>query len=232
MHEGAWKWGGRSVCVGCARTLVWYENIPLVSFVWLKGRCRTCKIIIPKDYFLVELATPLLLVGLTYFHLNIITFNPWHYFRDFLFAVILIIVFVYDFKYKLILSGLTWAGVILALVINHHLGMSIEGLALGAAVGGGFFLLQYLVSRGRWVGGGDARLGCMIGALLGWPNIVVALFFSYIMGALVAVPLLVARKKNMNSEMPFGTFLAVGTFVTLLWGSAIVGWYLRLVGWN
>src|SRR5689334_19678265 len=84
VHEGKWRWGGRSMCVQCGRALVWYENIPLVSFVCLQGRCRTCRAPIPRDYFFVELAVPALLVGLAWYHLGGVggvglggALNPW-----------------------------------------------------------------------------------------------------------------------------------------------------------
>jgi prepilin signal peptidase PulO-like enzyme (type II secretory pathway) len=97
------------------------------------------------------------------------------------------------------------------------------------AVGGGFFLLQYLVSRGKWIGGGDVRFGVMMGVLLGWPNILVALFIAYVLGAVVAVPLLIFKKKKMKSEVPFGAFLAIGTAAAMFWGSWIVNWYVGMI---
>jgi prepilin signal peptidase PulO-like enzyme (type II secretory pathway) len=111
------------------------------------------------------------------------------------------------------------------------LGFSIYSLALGALIGSGFFLVQYVLSRGRWIGGGDVRLGVMMGALLGWPNILVALFVSYILGAIVAIPLLIMKKKGMKSEIPFGTFLSVGTLAALLWGNQVINWYWNLIKW-
>lgn len=214
----------------CAHKLSWWENIPLVSFLVLRGRCRACRRAIPGDYFWVELATALLFVGLTYFHLRLPVLNPWHFFRDLFFAALLVVIFIYDLKYQLVLSGVVWAGAIVGFAINYSLGLSTYSLLLGAAVGGGFFLAQYLVSRGRWVGGGDVRLGVMLGALLGWPGILLCLFLSYVIGAFVAIPLLLLGRKSWGSEVPFGTFLAVGAFVVMLWGGEIMGWYRGIVG--
>lgn len=230
VHAGQWRWGGRSMCIYCRRQLTWYENIPLVSFVVLRGQCHTCRGVIPVSYFLTELGVALLFVGLTYWHLDILVFDQWRYLRDLVFAILLVVIFLYDLKYYEILPGVVWAGSVLALIFNYGaLPYSPLSLFVGAMVGGGFFWLQYVVSKGRWIGGGDVRLGVMMGLLLGWPTILVALFISYVVGALVAAPLLFSKKKTMESAIPFGTFLAVGTFVALLWGNGIVVWYSGLL---
>ena len=101
MHEGKWRWGGRSMCVHCARTLSWWENIPLISFIILGGACRTCKRAIPRSYFLLELCTPLLLVGVAAYHVFQPTVNEWHFFRDLFFTIVLLVVFMYDFLYSI-----------------------------------------------------------------------------------------------------------------------------------
>lgn len=219
--------GTRSVCIHCQRVLAWFENIPLASFMVLGGRCRTCRKAIPIDYFFVELATALLLVGILYYHLHLPALNPWHFFRDIFFAALLVVIFVYDLKYYIISPGLTLVGALIAFSINvHYLSVSSYSLLLGIVVGAGFFFLQYAISQGHWIGKGDIYLGVMMGALLGWPNILVALFVAYILGALVAIPLILLKKKEMNSEVPFGTFLTVGTLAAMFWGQAIISWYV------
>jgi prepilin signal peptidase PulO-like enzyme (type II secretory pathway) len=99
-------------------------------------------------------------------------------------------------------------------------------LALGIALGAGFFAAQYAVSGGRWIGGGDIRLGALMGALLGWQSLLVALFLAYVSGALVAVPLLARRTKQWGSTIPFGTFLSVGALIALYFGADIIAWYV------
>ena len=96
-------------------------------------------------------------------------------------------------------------------------------------IGAGFFLLQYLVSKGKWIGGGDIRLGALMGIILGWQNTILALFLAYLIGAIVGLGLIIAKKKNRDSAVPFGTFLVIGTFVAMFWGERIVGWYLTLL---
>lgn len=230
VHEGKYKLGGRSVCVHCGRILGWYENIPLASFIALRGKCRTCQKPIPADYFWVELFTALLFVGVTYYHLHLPALNPWHFFRDLFFTALLIVIFIYDLKYQEILTGVVWAGALVGLAINFsQLLLTPYSLLLGVASGWAWFAAQYYGSRGRWVGGGDVRLGAMLGIWLGWPQILVGLFLSYMLGALVAVPLLLTGKKGLKSEIPFGTFLAVGAGITIFYGQTILHWYLSFL---
>ncbi|MEK7625425.1 MAG: prepilin peptidase [Patescibacteria group bacterium] len=226
VHEGRYVWLGRSMCVGCARSLAWYENIPLLSYLFLRGKCRTCKISIPSSYFFVELAT-----GSLFLFLSIVDLNSGvsfaRIFRDLFFGALFVVIFVYDAKYGEIILGSTWLGAIVAAFMNiKYFGFSFDSVLLGAAIGGGFFLFQYVVSKGKWIGGGDMHLGLLMGALLGWPNILVGLFVSYIVGAVISIGLILAGKKSMGSAIPFGTFLTVGTLVTMLWGDEIIKWYL------
>lgn len=226
VRHNVWRLGGRSTCIHCLRELVWFENIPLVSFIALGGRCRTCHKRIPQQYFFVELATAVLFFGVTWYHQALPVLNTWHFFRDIFFVVLLIVVFMYDYLYMEILPSVVWAGSVVAIALNYGaLHQSPVSLILGCFVGGGFFLAQYLISQGRWIGGGDVRLGVMMGLLLGFPTILVALFISYMLGAGVSLALLATRRKTATDAIPFGTFLAIGTLISLLFGSAIVSWY-------
>ncbi len=219
-----------SICPHCRRRLQWYENIPVVSYVFLRGKCRTCKKPIPWHYTAVEIATAILLPVVVLPFLNVVHFSEWNLVRDVFFLTFLIVIFIYDLRYQEVLSRIVWPGFFIGLLINHYaLHYTFGSLMIGATVGGGFFLLQYFISKGRWIGGGDVRLGFMMGVWLGWPNILVALFVAYVLGALVAVGLLIGKKKQMASEIPFGTFLAVGTFIALYYATDIVNWYLGLI---
>lgn len=220
------------MCVHCGCQLTWSENIPLLSFILLHGKCRTCHKRIPADYFVVEFATPLLLVFAASADLAYGISNPLHIWRDLFFVALLVVVFVYDAKYYLILTRVVYGGAIVGFLINYFaLHISPVNMLVGALAGAGFFWAQYVLSHGRWIGGGDVRLGFMMGVLLGWPNILVALFMAYVLGAVVSLGLLALRKKTLKSQLPFGTFLALGTFVALLWGSQIIHWYLGVIRW-
>ncbi|MFA6551123.1 MAG: prepilin peptidase [Patescibacteria group bacterium] len=232
---------GRSFCPRCKKQIAWYDNIPLLSFILLKGKCRHCKKKISWQYPAVELVTAVLFV-LIYINYqlpitndqlvssfqfpvsNIILFA-----RDLIFISVLIIVFIYDLRWQLILDKITLPAMVIALGFNLFLGAGWQNLLLAAIMGGGFFLAQYLISRGRWVGGGDIRLGALMGLMLGWPQILTALFLAYVSGAIIGVGLLVARKKQWSSQVPFGTFLSAATVVVLLWGSKILEWYLGII---
>lgn len=232
VHQGTRHFPRRSQCIHCGSALRWFENVPLVSFIVQRGRCRRCLGTIPADYFWVELITAVGFVIVTYHYLGLLAINPAQLFRDLFFTALFIVIFVYDLKYQLIISMVVWAGAAVALSVNYiFLHQSLFSLLLGAAAGGGFFLLQYILSRGKWIGGGDVEFGVLLGVLLGWPYILAALFISYIFGLLVALPLLIAGKKFWSSKIPMGTFLVAGAWVTLLGGNQFLQWYRGMVGW-
>jgi len=220
----------RSMCINCRRQLSWYENIPVLSWFFLKGKCLGCKKEISVIYPIVELVTAFLLVFIFHQYVKYVHFSEWGLLRDTFFLTLLIIIFIYDWRYKVIFSSIVWTGTIIGFLINWlFLNFSFSSLVLAIFVGGGFFLLQFLVSKGRWIGGGDVRMGIMMGAWLGWPNILTALFFAYIFGSVVAIILLLLKKANSKTEIPFGTFLALGTFLSIYYGENIIRWYLGLL---
>ena len=216
---------GRSQCVHCGRTLRWYENIPLISFVALRGKCRTCGKPIPPYYFIVEFFTGILFLFVYFFLVN---FNddPLCFVRDIFFISILVIIFVEDVIYQTIEPEIVWLGALVGLIFNIFFGVPIATMALGLGIGAGFFLLQYIVSRGRWIGGGDVRLGGMMGVWLGAPLTVMAIFSAYLVGAVAGLVLLLGRKRGWGSAIPFGPFLAAATFFALFYGQPIIYWYL------
>jgi len=220
---------GRSICIYCHRQLTWYENIPVFSYLFLKGKCRTCKKTISIRYLLVELGMAVILTFIYFYHSQFLEFNPIHFLRDVFFVALLMVIFTYDALYKIILSSVVWLGVVVGFFFNYfYLGIGLGDMALGAIIGGGFFMAQFLVSRGRWIGGGDVRLGFMMGIWLGWQSILVALMFSYVVGAIFSLFMLALKKKTWVSEIPFGTFLALGTFFAMYWGGDLIKWYLQL----
>ena len=108
-------------------------------------------------------------------------------------------------------------------------GDSLTGAAFGALIAGGFFAAQYVVSRGTWIGGGDIRLGVLMGLLLGWERTLFALFVAYVGGAFISVLILAAKKGDRKTQLPFGAFLAPATIVALLWGMPVIEWYVGLI---
>lgn len=227
---------GRSHCRDCQKKFAWYENIPVLSFLFLRGRCKHCEVKISWQYPLVELTTGFLFVAAFYFEtqnwsvdLSVLKFNLDFFvalFRDFVLITSLVFIFVYDARFGLILDRSTMPQAVLVFILNLGLGYDWKNLALAGIIGGGFFLAQFVFSRGRWIGGGDIRLGLLMGVALGWPNILLGLFIAYCAGAFFGVALLLRKKAKLKSEIPFGTFLAISTLVTLFFGNQIMDWYL------
>ncbi len=220
---------GRSMCPSCRRQLTWYENIPVLSYLALGGKCRTCKNLIPKHFTFVEIGAALIFVLVAWNNLNNPAVVPAHFSRDIIFSILLIIIFIYDWLYQEILPAVVWVGALAGLFFNLYLGFSLVSMLIGLLVAGGFFWLQFVISKGKWIGGGDVRMGAMMGIWLGWPAVLVALFLSYVVGAVGGLILLALKKKHLSSAIPFGTYLAFGTFVVMLWGDQMIGWYLGLL---
>lgn len=220
----------RSICVNCRQQLSWKENIPLISWLVLKGHCAHCKKDISTYYPLVELGVAISLTLVAYHYFPTPHFSEWSLLRDFIFLAFLVVIFVQDLRYQVILSNVVWIGAVFGLIINvSFLNYNFNSLALGALIGGGFFLAQYLLSNGRWIGGGDVRLGVMMGLWLGWQNTVVAIFLAYVVGAIFAVLLLITKRADRKTAIPFGTFLAASTVVAMYWGQSLIQWYVGLL---
>lgn len=228
-HENFKIVNGRSMCPACRRQLTWYENIPVLSYLFLWGRCRTCKIPIPQHFTFVELGTALIFVLVAWKNLNNDIVVPALFLRDFTFTSLLIVIFIYDYLYQEILPQVIWFGAVAGLFFNIFLGHSLISMLIGLLIAGGFFFLQYVVSNGKWIGGGDVRMGVMMGIWLGWPMVLIALFIAYIVGAACGLGLMAYGKKHLSSAIPFGTYLAMGTFVAMLWGNQIIGWYMSML---
>jgi len=219
------------MCPHCQKKINWYDNVPLISFIVLHGKCRNCKKIISFQYPIVELTTGILFVlailNIEYSIFNIKYLIP--VLRDLFFISVLVIIFIYDLKWYLILDIITVPAMALALAFNLFLGYTWQNLFLAAIIGGGFFLIQYIISKGKWIGGGDIRMGALMGFMLGYPHIITGLMLSYIFGSIIGIILLIAGKKRMSSQIPFGTFLSAATIIVLLWGVDILALYSSLI---
>jgi len=224
LHSGEPIVFGRSQCPRCQAKLRPKDLIPLLSFIFLQGRCRYCRQPISWQYPLVEFATGLLFLLAYSCHPQ-----PLIFFRDAVLISILIVIFVYDLRWQLIPDQITIPAIILLFIFSLLLGSSLWLLIFSVLVGFGFFGLQYLVSSGRWIGGGDLRLGALMGATLGWPLLIVALLIAYIIGAAVSMILLILGKAKAKTPIAFGTFLALGILIALFWGERIISWYLGLL---
>jgi len=238
LHEGKTMMG-RSFCPKCFKTIHWYDNIPVFSFLFLKGSCRHCKKKISWQYPLVEIVTALIFVVALYVELG--KFNLFQgqlinldfefiitLFRDLFLISILIIVFVYDLRWYIIRDEVVLPATVLIFILNLFLGVVWWKMLFYGIIGLSFFLVQFWVSKGRWVGGGDIFLGLLIGIALPWPGFLVAIMLSYFIGSFVGLGLIVFGKKKMESQIPFGPFLVLGTIATLFFEEGLVDFYLKL----
>lgn len=220
---------GRSHCPHCKKTVRWYDNVPVLSFIILSAKCRDCGEKISWQYPLVEIAT-----GIVFAMLGTYFFVPGDYLSwvtvAYYFAIfsVLIVIFVYDLKYMEIPMLVLWIGVALAIGYVFFVDWSsysgaIKFLSLktfsgivGAAVAFVFFYALAWYSKEKWMGYGDAYLGLLAGLIVGWPTIMITLSLSFTIGALMSLILILAMKKTMKSQVPFAPFFATGIFLTLL----------------
>ncbi|MBI5466703.1 MAG: prepilin peptidase [Candidatus Kerfeldbacteria bacterium] len=211
---------GRSRCPHCGRDLSWLELIPVASFAWLRGRCRHCRKHISWQYPIVEGLTAAAFIGVVLAQpLTLLTLLSW------IVASCLLIIAVYDFRWALLPDGFTLSLAIVGLVSALVGGLPPLEVLLGGLAGAGFFGLQYVLSKKRWVGSGDILLGGALGLLLGWRMLGLALFLAYFIGALVASVLLLLKRQHASASIPFGPYLAIGGYLAWVWGTAIMNWY-------
>lgn len=225
---------GRSYCPHCNHPLSALDLLPILSFLLLRGRCRHCSVRINHSYLFVELIVGLLFLlsalelmptGSSAIGLAVLAKLLLYWYA----IAVLTVVFVFDLKYMLILRKVTFPAAVLVFLANWALGMEVWRLLVGIAACAGFFYLQRLLSNGRWIGGGDVQLGIFMGALLGFPQVLVAMFIAYLSGSLIGIVLLSAKRKGWKSELPFGTFLAASTVLVMLYGEQILQWYFGLM---
>ncbi len=239
LHKKKSFVSGRSECMKCHTTLQPMDLIPLFSFIFLKGRCRYCSTKLSWQYPAVEFGTALVF-GLLAVHGGEVA--SLLLFRNIIFAAVLIVIAVYDWKHYLILDKVVFPSLVLSLVLaialDWSLGytfLSFSSFTLGGVLTGllisGFFLFQYVISKGTWIGFGDVKLGLLLGLILGWPEGLLSLFVAYIIGALFGLVLIAMNKKQMSSRLPFGTFLSFSAIITLIYGDSILNWYLTLLGY-
>lgn len=221
---------GRSHCFACKKQLKARDLIPVFSYLWNRGKCRFCKQSISTLYPLIEITTGVVFALIYWkFPFESVSELPLTAFY-LLISLILIFTFFYDLKYLEISDRILIPGIVIAIIGALSFGVTpnITSALIGMAIGVSFFLIQILISRGKWVGGGDIRIGAFMGALLGWQMVLAALVISYIIGSIVTIPLLLIGKEKLGNKVPLGPFLVTGTFVTIFAGEQIINWYLNL----
>ena len=233
-NESLW---GRSYCPKCHSQIFWYDNIPLLSFILLKARCRHCHKKISWQYPLLELGFALLFTALFFFIAQDFSWLELLraeflilFLRDFLFIFILAIVFVYDYNWQEVPMIIIWPGIALMMFFSWFIGFNLLTVLIASALTATFFLIQYLLTRGRGLGEGDIWLGALLGArFVNTQEIFLTIFATYIIGSLVAIFLLIKGKKKIKSKVPLGPFLVIGALISLFFAEDIVRWYFSLL---
>ncbi|MDP4000662.1 MAG: prepilin peptidase [bacterium] len=227
LNSGQSIFMDRSKCVHCHTELGALDLVPVLSFFFLGGKCRYCRNKISWQYPIVELITAFSFLLVVYnLQPTIYNFEFW---VQLIAVSLLIVVAVFDYKHYLILDKVVIPAFALIVIYNLFTGQVLNGL-LGSLIISGFFFLQYLLSKGRWIGLGDVKLGLFLGSLVGWQLSIALLMLGYFMGAVVGLALIFTHKKKMDSAVPFGTFLATSAIITMIYGERILSWYLNTLG--
>jgi leader peptidase (prepilin peptidase) / N-methyltransferase len=218
-----------SSCPHCKRELSWYENIPIVSFLALRARCRGCRAPISIRYPIIEGVTALMFGA------------AWWYFGPSLllasrliFGCGLIVLFAIDLEHHLLPNTITLPGIVVGLALSVFTEPGWMSSLIGIVIGGGVLYAiaeaYYRLRHEEGLGMGDVKMLAMIGAFLGWKLTLVTLMMASFAGSGVGLALIVMRRGSMKYALPFGTFLAMGAALAAVFGSSLLDWYLGLMG--
>jgi len=221
-------WPG-SRCTSCERPLTWYENVPVLSWIALQGRCRTCRAPVSWQYPAVEVATGVM-CALTFLAYG---WTPLFVVRV-VFGCALIVLFAIDYTHQILPNVITLPGIVVGFVCSLLLPPGWTSSLIGLVIGGVFpYLIAegYLRLRGReGMGMGDLKMFAMVGAFLGWPLVWVTLILSSVLGIAIGGTALLVSRRGMETRMPFGTFIAVAALVCSLWETPVLQAYDAAVG--
>lgn len=206
-----------------------YDNIPVFSYLWLKGKCRHCGAQISFRYPLVEALAGL--VALTVFFSFGLTLEGFIYFA---FIVALLVITFIDIDHKIIPNVITLPGIPIGILACLALPeVTFKESVLGLLVGGGSLLAvawaYTLVTRKEGMGGGDIKLLAMIGTVIGWKGVLFTIFVSSAVGTFVGLTVMLAKGKNMKFAIPFGPFLSIGTVTYIFFGKKMIYWYFHIL---
>lgn len=213
-----------SQCPKCGYQLRWYDNVPIIGWMLLGGRCRKCRNAISIQYPIVELITALLFVIVVWMTPP----GPLLVTR-LLLVCILIALFGIDLEHQILPNSITLPGIVAGLLLSLIAPPGLRDALIGVVVGAGILYAiawgYYLWRREEGLGMGDVKMLAMIGAFLGWKAVLVTLVLSSFSGAVIGVALIAAQRGTMKFALPFGTFLAIGAVVAMFVGEPLVNWY-------
>ncbi|HNQ86008.1 MAG TPA: prepilin peptidase [Deltaproteobacteria bacterium] len=224
-------WPG-SRCTKCGNPIRYHDNIPVISYLVLRGKCRFCSEPISVRYPVVELISALLAVSLLYRFgptLSFVIYYAWA-------CVLLVITFI-DLDFQIIPDRFTLGGIVTGLPLVYFLPVSYKDALIGLVLGGGLLLViiygYYFMTRKEGMGGGDVKLLAMIGVFTGWQGVLFTVFASSLIGTLVGLPWAYLNKGpegTLKAAIPFGPFLALGALIYVLWGAYLIDWYFGFLG--
>lgn len=250
---------GRSYCPRCKHQLAWYDLTPVLSWIFLGGKCRYCHKPISVQYPIVEILTGVVVVlfvsttnldqTMTDLLLGEKTFSAFELLNlsiavvSLLFVVgSLVLIALHDYKTKYVLSSVVYWTIAASCIFHatqYNGQLAFWSLInyflpffLAAAISGVGFFVIYFFSRGKWMGAGDIELAVLMGILLGWPKTIVAFYVAFVVGALVGGYLLINKQAKMKTEIPFGPFLILGTTIAFFYGKQLLEIYDKIfIGW-
>jgi leader peptidase (prepilin peptidase)/N-methyltransferase len=218
-------WWPPSACPSCGRRLAPFENVPILGYLVLRGRCRTCRVSLTPRYVIVEALTAAMF-----------GFAAWFYGPTLLcasrvvFGSALIVLFAIDLEHQLLPNIITLPFILVGLAFSVFVEPGWRSALVGVVVGAGslltMFYLWLWLRKQEALGMGDPKMLAMIGAFVGWKLTILTLVFASFSGSLIGVGLILTRRARMQSLIPFGCFLAVGAAIAATVGSAILDWYL------
>ncbi len=220
-------WKGRSHCPKCRHTLAWYDLIPLLSYVYLKAKCRYCRQKISLIYPFSEILTATVLI-LLYLKFGITISFAFYALANF----ILIIILLHDLLTLTIADFLVYIVFVLLIIvplINISPVTSLIDRFEGAVIVAAIPAFLVLISKEKWMGRGDIQVAILVGLMTGLQLSFIALFFTFILGGIVAIILLSSRLAKLKDKVAFAPLLIAGGWIALFWGERIVNWYLGIV---
>ena len=219
----------RSMCPNCDTLIPFYDNIPLFSYLWLKGQCRRCKVKISMRYPVVELLGGLLALG-TYLRFGLTIETLIYY----VFIAALLVVTFIDLDHRIIPDVITLPGIPICFAASFALpDITYKDALLGILIGGGsLFLVAWvytILTKKEGMGGGDIKLLAMMGAIVGWQGVLFTIFVASLVGTLAGFAVMLQSRKGMKLAVPFGPFLSIGSITYIFFGTELVTWYLNLL---
>jgi len=220
----------RSMCSNCGTLIAAYDNIPVLSYLWLKGRCRHCRIKISMRYPIVELLGGLFALA-TYFKFGL-TIEALVYYL--FFAALLVVTFI-DLDHRIIPNVITLPGIPIGFAASFALPTTTYKEALlGILIGGGsLFLVAWiysLITKKEGMGGGDIKLLAMMGAIVGWQGVLFTIFLASLVGTLAGLAVILQSRSGMKLAVPFGPFLSIGSITYIFFGAPLIAWYFNFLG--